>query len=331
MGTEKILLVDDEKYILDEMKEFLAMEGYEVAVAENGQKGLQVFENFHPDIVFMDVKMAGMDGIETFRYMKKHRPETKVVIITGLSDEKTLDRVAGVSKDAMDGFIPKPFGFSELRECLAKLKTGDKDFSFQLTKTQLAALDKVAKAGAENASLSFSQLLGEKIELSAQKVAVTPLPEIEFGSIEKQEMMVGIMHKLSGKINGKLTIFFPWQSALNLVHIGLKDLAESRAAKFNEGEQSLLKSGGAVMSGAYLKAINQLLQLKTDISVPELIFENNSLALKNLSKGLEKTSEYLFSIQTEFTIEKANIKGFFLLLPDIDSLKQILKNLGALE
>lgn len=331
MAKEKILIVDDEKNILEEVKEFLVVEGYEVSIANNGQKGLEVFKEFQPDIVFMDIKMPGMDGIETFRYMKKIKPETKVVLITGLADEQTLDRAAGVSEDAIEGFIPKPFGFDELRECLEKLKAGKKSSSaFRFTQAQMEALDKVGKAGAENASASFSSLLGEKIELVMQNITVTPLSETERQKPETPVRMAGIMHKLSGQINGRFMVLFPWQSGLNLVSLGLGPSRKSKPDKFTDNDQSLLKSAGMVLGKAYLDTVKDLLKLNTQASPSELIFESKETILESLKKELGKTSEYLFSIQTEFAIKDADIKGCFLLLPELDSLKRILKSLGAL-
>lgn len=331
MTTEKILVVDDEQNLLEEMKEFFSMEGYQVSVAETGEKALEIFKEANPDIVFMDIKMPGMDGIETFRYMKKGKPDLKVVLITGLPDEKTLERAVGVSKDAIEGFIPKPFGFSELRACLDKLKKGAKSSSFKFTKSQLDALNKVGKSGSENASLSFSELLGEKIKLSMQQVSITPLSQSAKNIKKDTKPMVAITHKLSGEVCGKLTVLFPWKSALNLVRLGLKDYFDDKQNELNEGEEALLKSAGAVMANAYLKTAKQLLGLKIQASPSQLVFEHKESMLENLSEKLNKTAEYIFSIQTDFLIADQDISGCFLLLPDMDSLKQILKKLGALK
>jgi chemotaxis protein CheC len=147
---------------------------------------------------------------------------------------------------------------------------------------------------------------------------------------ESTDPMAGIMHKLTGDIKGKLLMLFPWQSAFNLVNLGVKKPATTKVTKFNDGEQALLKSAGTIMGSAYSNAIKQLLHLEIKTSAPQLIFEPKASMIKVLKEELSETSEYFFNMQTEFKITESNIKWYFLLVPDMDSLKKILKKLGTL-
>jgi len=81
----RILVVDDEKNICDLFKKALSKKGHEVDTVESGEEALKKIEVNDYDIAFMDIKMSGMDGVETFRHLRKIKPNVKVVIITGFS------------------------------------------------------------------------------------------------------------------------------------------------------------------------------------------------------------------------------------------------------
>jgi len=109
----KILIVDDDESIRDVLEHLLRREGFELATAKDGEEALAVFEQFHPDMVLLDVVMPKRNGFEVCRLLK-HRPESRlvpVVLITGLS--QTEDRVRGLECGA-DDLLIKPFDRTEL-------------------------------------------------------------------------------------------------------------------------------------------------------------------------------------------------------------------------
>ena len=81
--TRRILVVDDEQGIRAALGQLLEFEGYEVHTAANAVDGLGAYEKFHPHLVFMDVKMAGIDGIEALRRLREKDPAAIVVMISG--------------------------------------------------------------------------------------------------------------------------------------------------------------------------------------------------------------------------------------------------------
>lgn len=113
----KILVIDDEKPTLAMFKLFLTAYGYEVHTAENGEQGLTRFKEILPEIVFTDLKMPGMDGIDVLRQLRQFNPETQVIIITGHGDmEKALE---ALDLDASD-FINKPVERKALNAALER-------------------------------------------------------------------------------------------------------------------------------------------------------------------------------------------------------------------
>lgn len=86
MTNRKVLLVEDEKEILDDFAARIRSEGYEVLTAENGAKALEIFQGTTIFVVVTDVTMPGKDGLEVLQDIKKRRPATRVIIMTGFGD-----------------------------------------------------------------------------------------------------------------------------------------------------------------------------------------------------------------------------------------------------
>ncbi len=81
--SRRLLVVDDESGVRAALRQLLEFEGYEVRVASSGAEALATYEVFKPELVFMDVKMAGMDGLETLKRLRERDPAAIVVMISG--------------------------------------------------------------------------------------------------------------------------------------------------------------------------------------------------------------------------------------------------------
>lgn len=111
----KILVIDDEKPTLSMFRLFLTAYGYEVHTAGSGEEGLDIFNLVHPEIVFTDIRMPGIDGLEVLRRIRETDPGCQVIIITGHGDmDRALD---ALDMDASD-FINKPVERQALNSAL---------------------------------------------------------------------------------------------------------------------------------------------------------------------------------------------------------------------
>jgi len=107
----KVLLVDDEEDFVEMLSLRLKELGEKVTVAYSGQEGLDTLENTHIDVVILDIKMPGMDGIQTLREIKKRFPLVEVIMLTGHGSTETA--VEGMKLGAFD-YLLKPADFSDL-------------------------------------------------------------------------------------------------------------------------------------------------------------------------------------------------------------------------
>jgi len=112
-----ILVVDDEKIIHESCGRILREEGYEVETALSGQEALQKLKRKRYDLVLTDIRMPGMDGIETLEKMKREVPDITVVMFTGYSSVETAR--SSMKLGALD-YLQKPFTPEELLAVVKK-------------------------------------------------------------------------------------------------------------------------------------------------------------------------------------------------------------------
>lgn len=117
-NARKILIVDDEVGIVEEVKSFLEEEGYEVRTADTAKEGIRAAEELRPDVVFVDVKLPDTSGIEVLKAIKEKHPNTKVVIVTGYVDQNVMDESEKLGRDS---FLPKPFDLIKVTEEIERL------------------------------------------------------------------------------------------------------------------------------------------------------------------------------------------------------------------
>ncbi len=113
----KILIVDDEKNIVDILEFNLRKEGYTTLAAYDGASGLEMARAENPDLILLDVMLPKMDGFEVCREFRKQNFSTPVIMLTAREEE--TDKVFGLELGA-DDYITKPFS---IREVMARVKT----------------------------------------------------------------------------------------------------------------------------------------------------------------------------------------------------------------
>ena len=94
--------------------------GYEViGYAKNGEEGIRMYEDLHPDIVVMDIIMPGIDGLETAEILLKRDPDATILMLSSLCDSGTLEEVKSIG---LKYLIPKPWEDDVLLATLEMLK-----------------------------------------------------------------------------------------------------------------------------------------------------------------------------------------------------------------
>ncbi|WP_367307243.1 response regulator [Alicyclobacillus acidocaldarius] len=108
----KVLVVDDQFGIRVLLHEVLQREGYEVFQASNGPSALSIVEREQPDLVLLDMKIPGMDGLEILRNLRKLGVDAKVIMMTAYGE---LDLIHEAMEMGAVAHFTKPFDIDELR------------------------------------------------------------------------------------------------------------------------------------------------------------------------------------------------------------------------
>ena len=187
MANEKILVVDDDTNICELLRLYLTKEGYQVTVANDGEEGLEKFNQVKPDMVLLDVMMPKMDGLEVCRRIRK-AGNTPVMMLTAKGE--TFDKVLGLELGA-DDYIIKPFRNLEL----------------------LSRIKNVLRRNVNSTQINIGSL---RIDTDTRKVYLEnneiPLTKLEF---EILKIMVGNPRKVFTR---EEILSYIWDSAGNFVN-----------------------------------------------------------------------------------------------------------------
>lgn len=115
MGKGKILVVDDEVYIVHILDFSLGMEGYEVVTALDGEQAIEKANAEHPDLIVLDIMMPKLDGYETCKRLKADDATRNIPVILLSAKGRNIDQKIGFEVGA-DDYITKPFSPRKLVE-----------------------------------------------------------------------------------------------------------------------------------------------------------------------------------------------------------------------
>ena len=118
----KLLVVDDENGILEEVQGFFEEEGFTVFTADSGEEGIELLKRERPDVMLLDIKLPDMSGLLVLKISKESSPLTKVIVNTGYVDQALIDQAEELGRDV---FIQKPFDLNYLLSEINKLLGAD--------------------------------------------------------------------------------------------------------------------------------------------------------------------------------------------------------------
>ena len=117
MVVHTILVVDDERDVCDFVRHFFTERGYHVLVAASGDEALSIVKAERPELILLDVRMKGMDGIAALKHIKDFDRSLKVIMVTALDDQDRMDEASRLG--ACD-YITKPLTLDYLEQSVEK-------------------------------------------------------------------------------------------------------------------------------------------------------------------------------------------------------------------
>jgi len=121
---QSVLIVDDEKIVLDVLQRILSRLGYRPIITESWEIALDLYSSASFDLVLMDVLMPEKNGFEIAREMRKIRPDQKIVLVTGIGAEMAVAQ-AEAEEVGIEYVLPKPFSYDKVKHVLAEVLQSD--------------------------------------------------------------------------------------------------------------------------------------------------------------------------------------------------------------
>lgn len=193
---------------------------------------------------------------------------------------------------------------------------------------QYDVLKEVGSIGAGNATTALAKMVNEKIDLGVPNVRLCGLDELTSTIGEEEEVVVGTLMQVKGDVHGMMMFLMEVDIARNLLKaMGLPGNAEM----FEPIEVSAIKEVGNIITSAYLGSLAELTNLRIDVSVPNLQVDMVASLLSVLAIEYGQIGDKILLIETKFNDEFAKsslIKGYYILIPDMESYAKILDSLG---
>jgi two-component system nitrogen regulation response regulator NtrX len=118
VAMAKILVIDDEPGIRDLLDTLLTRKGYHVVLADSGQKGLEIVRREQFDVLVLDLKMPGMDGLTVLQQVRSFKPEQLVIVLTGARTPESEQQVRDLG---VTEFVENAFSLHLLEDALKRL------------------------------------------------------------------------------------------------------------------------------------------------------------------------------------------------------------------
>ncbi len=193
----RILIVDDQSGIRESMSDVLVIEGYEVYSYESGFEAIEKAKELSFDLAFLDIKMPGINGVDTFRGIKKYSPETVVFMITANAEQELIDQA--LSEGAYD-IISKPF---DMNAIIDTVQDSQKKTAILLIDDENQFIDKtrqeLIKKGYKVISVTDEQQAKESFSRKAEEVVLVNIK----GQVNSEDIFKKIKN-ITGEDNPRI-------------------------------------------------------------------------------------------------------------------------------
>ena len=288
--SQKILIVDDEKQIRNILSQLLRDEGYATETAENGEKALTLADSFCPDLILMDQKMPGMDGIEAMSRIRRNLPDVTVIILTAHASVELA--VEAIKRGAYD-YLPKPFDNDELLITIRRALEHNR-LTGEITNLREQLRDKY----------SFSNIIGESpgmkrvFEQITRVCSTTATVLIQGESGTGKELIAKAIHHCSSRKDKPFVSVNCGAIPVSLIESELfghergafTDARERRAGKFEQaqGGTFLLDEVGELPLEAQVKLLRVLDERKVTCLGGKQEIEIDTRLIAATNKNLEQ-------------------------------------------
>lgn len=193
----------------------------------------------------------------------------------------------------------------------------------ELDQSKRDILKEVANIGAGNAATAFSGMIGQEINMTVPQVELVDIQDLPAITGDEEEYIACIMINFSGEISGKILLVVDMENVEKM----LKLIFATDELPGKEMQHSALNELGNILSGAYLKAINDFTDLDLDQSVPAMAYDMAGAVLSSSVIDYSQTEDFILLLETEFIAGEEKLELFYFFIPEKDSLDFLFERL----
>ncbi len=196
-----------------------------------------------------------------------------------------------------------------------------------LNSMQIDVFKELGNIGAGNAVTALSKMLNKKVNMEVPKVRILEFKEVPELLNGAEMPVAGIYFRVQGDISGNIMFIIPEDSSKTLINM-LMGTCRDRA-EFDEMDRSALEEIGNILAGSYISSLSALADMKITISVPALAIDMVGAVLSVPIIQFGQMGDSVMLIETRFFEGDTQVKGYFLLIPDMGSFTKLLEKLGV--
>lgn len=195
-----------------------------------------------------------------------------------------------------------------------------------LNNMQLDVLRELGNIGAGNATTALSSMLNKKVDMAVPKINLLDFKHVANLLGGEETVIAAVLTHVTGDVNGIMMFALNSKDAHQLVHLltGM-ELEE----ELSELGMSALQEIGNIITGAYLNSLATLINKKMVSSVPNLAVDMAGAILSVPAIEFGKIGDQVLFIQTDFGEDIDNVEGYFIFVPDLNSIQILLNTLGV--
>jgi len=320
----KILVVDDDEEIRKSLSDYLHSKNYEVYKASNGEKACELLSQNSFDLVFMDIKMTGMNGIETIKLLRERQIPVIVIALTDFNEV----RIEKIAEAGFDDFVEKPINFKEIN---LKLELIKKYFHFYKSKykyyseyaknlTELTNKIKDYKKTKDDLIIEAIQLL---YNISEYRDYETHDHTMRIGWLSgKLAQKIGLSHSFVSEIQFAAPLH-------DIGKIGIPDAILLKPDKLTSDEWEIMKQHTIIGYKILKNAKNPILKLAAEIALTHHERWNGKGYPRGLKENEIPISGQIVAIADSFDAIVSN-RPYKNKQPYIEGFYEIEKNAGIL-
>lgn len=197
----------------------------------------------------------------------------------------------------------------------------------QMNGLVLDVLKEIGNIGAGNAATALAKMIDKKVDMKVPKVSILEFKEVPELLGGEETEVCGIFFKIEGDINGSIMFLLEMDSAFNLIDL----LMPRDNHTMDEFTYSALQEIGNILSGSYVASLSGLTNLNMHISIPSLCIDMAGAILSVPAIHFGQIGDRILIIENQFIEPEENeaVRGFFFLIPDVDSYDILFKSLGV--